>query len=165
MQIPPGLTQSGIDITDIHAAGKSGLAVHHHDLAVVAVVQRQLTAQGINGKKSFDPAARLHQPLEESPPGTARTHIIQQQSYLDTAASGSRQSISQTRARAIGLPDVVDQMYMVPRAVEGCFQGIKGRWTQAQQDHFVAGPWPDFIQFLRELQQRRREIRRRRATR
>ena len=129
MQIPPRLTQSGIDVTDIHATGKAGLAVHHHDLAVVAVVQRQLTAQGIDGKKSFDPAARLHQTLKESPPGTARTHIIQQQSYLDTATGGPHQGISQTHACAIGLPDVVDQVYVVARAVEGRFEGIESRWT------------------------------------
>ena len=48
MQIPPGLSQSGIDVTDIHASGKADLAIYHHDLAVVAVVQRQLTTEGID---------------------------------------------------------------------------------------------------------------------
>ena len=39
MKISQGFTESGIDVSDIHATGKAVLDVHHNDLAVVAVFQ------------------------------------------------------------------------------------------------------------------------------
>ena len=101
---------SQILVPDVHSAGESNLAVDDDDLAMATVIERPFFPKGRSRQKwdNLDPGVRHRS--EKLAMQRHRAERIVEKAYLDARLRTFDQHVTQSRPRAIGLPDVILQV-------------------------------------------------------
>ena len=103
---------------DVHAAGETDVAVHDHDLPVVAQVHAQQPEEKMLVHEGVRRDAVLMQHAHDAGPRVARAHVIHDDPHLHATLHGALQFLDELRADPMRLEDEGAQRHAAPRRLD-----------------------------------------------